>query len=83
MITRAIPFKGIFIMTFSMIILIIGLTIPFHFQLFYLLFLALFSYVMVSDQLSKRWPGGWEGLLIFWVVTFIAEEIRQVEYNAS
>ncbi|XP_072015017.1 transient receptor potential cation channel subfamily M member 5-like [Amphiura filiformis] len=45
---------------------------------FYILFLALFTYVMVSDQLSNRWPAGWEWFLIVWGITFVAEEIRQL-----
>ncbi|XP_072024643.1 transient receptor potential cation channel subfamily M member 5-like [Amphiura filiformis] len=47
-------------------------------SVFYILFLALFTYVMVSDQLSNRWPAGWEWFLIVWGITFILEEIRQL-----
>ncbi|XP_072024680.1 transient receptor potential cation channel subfamily M member 2-like [Amphiura filiformis] len=44
----------------------------------YIVFLIFFSYVMVSDQLSKKRPSEAESFLIFWVVTFITEEVRQL-----
>ncbi|XP_072021681.1 transient receptor potential cation channel subfamily M member 5-like [Amphiura filiformis] len=33
---------------------------------------------MISDQLSHRWPAGWECFLIVWGFTYVAEEIRQL-----
>ncbi|XP_072021702.1 transient receptor potential cation channel subfamily M member-like 2 [Amphiura filiformis] len=49
-----------------------------HNAAFYIMFLALFTYVMISDQLSNRWPAGWECFLIVWGITFVTEEIRQM-----
>ena len=42
------------------------------------MFLALFSYILLSDQFSQPSPSGWEILLIIWVGTLTIEEIRQV-----
>ncbi|XP_072018241.1 transient receptor potential cation channel subfamily M member 5-like [Amphiura filiformis] len=50
----------------------------YHYLMFYLSFLALLSYMMLSDQLANRWPQGVECVLMFWVATFIVEEIREV-----
>ncbi|XP_072018188.1 transient receptor potential cation channel subfamily M member 5-like [Amphiura filiformis] len=49
-----------------------------QYLMFYLLFLALFSYMMLSDQLASRWPQEVEYVLMVWVATFIAEEIREM-----
>ncbi|XP_072021686.1 transient receptor potential cation channel subfamily M member-like 2 [Amphiura filiformis] len=45
--------------------------------IFYVAFLAYFSWIMVSDKISSSGRSVPEGILIFWVFTFITEEIRQ------
>ncbi|XP_072021225.1 transient receptor potential cation channel subfamily M member 5-like [Amphiura filiformis] len=45
--------------------------------IFYVAFLGYFSWIMVSDKITSSAPSAAEVFLIFWVFTFIMEEIRQ------
>ncbi|XP_072037605.1 transient receptor potential cation channel subfamily M member 5-like [Amphiura filiformis] len=43
-----------------------------------ILLLALFSYILLSNQVSSPTPSWWEVLLIIWVGTILIEELRQI-----
>ena len=46
-------------------------------KIMYMGFLVYFSLIMVSDKLSDQSSVA-ENFLLFWIVTFVTEEIRQV-----
>ncbi|XP_072021882.1 transient receptor potential cation channel subfamily M member-like 2 [Amphiura filiformis] len=47
----------------------------------HLLFLGLFSYIMLSNNFKSTEPPWYEYLLMVWVATFLAEEFRQIAHG--